>query len=115
MPFLPYVDTCVKEYYEKLGDERDVYSAKGPCLLVIRSQQDRWLRLRLNSTIISPGIFVFIELKDSTGNAITNWTLDSKIPNSVRNFDSLERGSRFEINHTTNVPFAFTFKSYSAC
>ena len=111
--FLPYVDTCMQEYYEKLGDEQDIPSGKGPCILIIRSQKDRWLRLWLYSTIISPEIPVSVTLKGSSGKVIKKWTLKSSIQNRVRNFDSLEKGNWFEINHTTSI--SFKFKSYSAC
>ena len=81
-------------------------------IYAVRSQKDTWLRLWFESISISPGFFVLVALKDSSGRIKMNWNLTSNNLGRARNFDSMKKGDWFEIKQAANVSFDLRFMSY---
>jgi hypothetical protein len=112
--FLLYVDKLVKHYYDNTtGVEQNVSSATQPCVHIVKSPQDRWLRIWFESINISSGNFLYVVLKNSSENTRMFWNLTSNDPKRLNNFDALDEGDWFEITQTTNVSFDLRFMSYS--
>ena len=112
---LSYAGRCVRDYYDgNLGVEQHISSAGQPCLHTVRSKRDTWLRLWFETINFTPGNFVFVTLKESSGKIKMNWNLTSNDSTHVRNFDGVVKGNWFEIKQSSNVSFNLKFMSYSA-
>ena len=111
-----FIDTCLHEYYDNSGLERQVVSAGRPCLNIIRSETvSTRLRLWFESTIIPQNKSVVVSLKSSSEMLIKKYYLTSNDSGYTKSFDALNRGDWFEIQERGNVTFDLKFKAYTNC
>ena len=111
-----YVDKCMKDYLGSLGTKHRIRVAQRPCLHVVRSHKDTWLRLWFEPITSNDGN-VSITLKDSRGKERIKWNLKPGDSKHMRNFGAVDKGDRFEIEEQSLLAhnkFDLSFMLYSA-